>query len=550
MLHGGISMHFARLFLGWGLICWLTAATCSAADNVQTHLCAGPNGASLVEVRDSSEGPRAPAHESALLDTRTGGELLWHNTFSDAICQTTSISIPTAHLLAGTWLNPPQEAEWIALAGDGTPDWVHPGTDFRVAAARNGEVLAGIDALPGGLTLYKWHPASATPDWSYEIPSAMVMGVRALVVSPDGATIALVVTMQNPQFVRLYCFDPDSPVPIAIYDAPGENTSGNIDITADGRYIAFYSGAYAYVYDREIGGLRWSGSMGAGNAPLAISGDGAYLAYGWTSLQVRVWNGSAYAPLWSAPGGSFWLRSCRFSLDASTLVVGWYQYSTHLQNKIQLFEMPSASPLWTYIYPMGAGAYQDIPYEIAATHDGGYIAVGSWGDEANINPEVHVFEHAVAEPVMTLDTPGSIFGIDIVENPRGAVYVSACGKHIHANENGRGGDLYCLRLADPAAVGDGDAVAGDAIVQAAPNPFAQTTTASFAVPLTVRATLGVYSATGRLVRLLTCEAPAGRTGQLTWDGRTWEGRPAAPGVYYLRLEASRRSVAQRVVKIE
>jgi WD40 repeat protein len=543
-------MRIALCLLAAGLVCWLPATVRSAADNARTHLEAGPYGPSVIESRSLGHDSRTRAYEIATFNARRSGEIIWHNTFSDAICQTTSISTPTAHLLAGTWLNPPQEAEWIALEGDGTPDWVHSGTDFRVAAARNGDVLAGVDKLPGGLTLYKWHPGSATPDWSYEIPSATVMGARALVVSPDGLTIALVVTMQDPQFVRLYCFDPGSPVPVAIYDAPGEHTSGNIDITADGRYVAFYSGATAYVFDRQIVGLRWSGSMGAGNAPLAISGDGAYLAYGWTTLYVRVWNGSAYELLWSAPGGSFWLRSCRFSLDASTLAVGWYQYSTHLQNKIELFEMPASSPLWTYTYPMGAGVYQDIPYEIAATHDGGYIAVGSWGDEANTNPEVHVFEHAVAEPVMTLDTPGSIFGIDIVEEARGTVYVSACGKHIHANENGRGGDLYCLRLTAPAAVGNGDAVPEGPMVQAAPNPFTKTTTASFAVPISGSSRLSVYSATGRLVRLLTCKAPEGATGSLTWDGRTQDGHLAAPGVYFLRLEAEHRSAARRVVKIK
>ncbi len=543
-------MRIERLSSVWGLVACLSAATCLAADNVQTHLRAGPTGPCLVEARAPSGETPEVAHRTAELGTRTGGEILWHNTYSEAICQTTSISIPTAHLLAGTWLNPPQEAEWIALEGDGTPDWVHPGTDFRVAAARNGDVLAGVDKLPGGLTLYKWHPGSATPDWSYEIPSATVMGVRALVVSPNGATIALVVTMQDPQFVRLYCFDPGSAVPVAIYDAPGENTSGNIDITADGRYVAFYSGAIAYVYDRQTGALRWSGSMGAGNAPLAISGDGAHLAYGWMSLYVRVWDGSVYAPLWSVPGGSNWLRSCRFSLDASTLVVGWYQYSTHLQNTIQLFEMPSSSPLWTYTYPMGAGTYQDIPYEIAATHDGSYIAVGSWGDEANTNPEVHVFEHAAPEPVMTLDAPGSIFGIDIVEEARGTVYVSACGKHIHANENGRGGDLYCLRLTDPAAVGGPDIGSASPVLRANPNPFTRETSTSFILPGARNTEAAVYTANGRLVRLLQTETDGSGVHCLRWDGRTGDGPMAEPGVYFIRLSTPGRPMSGRIVKIQ
>jgi len=477
------------------------------------------------------------------------GEILWHNAFSDAICQTTRIALPVASLAAGTCLNPPQEAELIPLEGDGTPSWVYPGTDFRVAASRYSDVMAGVDRLPTSVVLYKWNAGSAVPDWSFPVASAAVMGPRSVVVSPDGSTIALLATMQSPQVARLYCFAADSPEPLGTYDTPQYVTSGNLDITADGAYIAFHAGAIAYVFDRDAAALRWSGSMGAGNDPLALSGNGSYLAYGWTSLVVREWSGSAYNVIWSVPGGSFWLRSCRFSLDEGTLVAGWYDHNTHLQNRVQLYRPSSSSPLWTYDYQFGSGGYQDIPSEIAVTSTGGHIAVASWGDQANTNPEIHVFEHGSPTPILTVDTPGSMFDIDIAEDADGPVYVAACGKHIHANENGRGGDLYSIRLRDPAGVSIGLARAGQPTIRVSPNPFRGTTRFYVDSPLTERAVLRVYTALGRVVRTFEIGTYGGLR-SLEWDGRSAQGWPVEPGCYFLRVEAGGRAAEGRVLRIE
>ena len=64
----------------------------------------------------------------------------------------------------------------------------------------------------------------------------------------------------------------------------------------------------------------------------------------------------------------------------------------------------------------------------------------------NTNPEVHVFERAEGEPVLTVDTPGSMFDIDIARGPQGRIHIAAAGKHVHANTSGRGGDLYSILL--------------------------------------------------------------------------------------------------------
>ncbi|MBU0617468.1 MAG: hypothetical protein KKI02_07110, partial [Planctomycetes bacterium] len=280
---------------------------------------------------------------------------------------------------------------------------------------------------------------------------------RSILVSPDGSTIAVLVTMYtDPSTARVYYFDADSPVPLGTYDPPGGTFARNFGVTEHGEFVAVYAAASVYVFDTVAGSERWSASAGASSSVIAISGDGQYLAYGWPSLTVREWDGSTYAYLWSRSVSGFYTRVCAFSTDNSTLVVGFYRSADYLRNRIELFNMPSGTPHWTYLYAAGSGGYQDIPDDIAVTADGSYVAVASWGDGGNTNPEFHVFQHDDPTPVLTVDTPGSMFDVDIAATCNGTVYISACGKHIHANVSGRGADLYAMRIDSPFPLGDLD----------------------------------------------------------------------------------------------
>lgn len=80
-----------------------------------------------------------------------------------------------------------------------------------------------------------------------------------------------------------------------------------------------------------------------------------------------------------------------------------------------------------------------------------------------------------------------------------------------------------------------------------PNPFNAETTIGFHLDAATEATIRVFDASGRSVRLLT----SGRYGPgaytSTWDGRDDAGRPAASGVYFYRLSAPDHRVARSMV---
>jgi len=70
----------------------------------------------------------------------------------------------------------------------------------------------------------------------------------------------------------------------------------------------------------------------------------------------------------------------------------------------------------------------------------------------------------------------------------------------------------------------------------APNPFNPSTAIRFDMPVPGHARVAVFGVGGRLVKEWALGAlPAGRH-QITWDGKDAVGKPAASGVYFLRLD--------------
>ncbi|MFN8177082.1 MAG: S8 family serine peptidase [bacterium] len=84
----------------------------------------------------------------------------------------------------------------------------------------------------------------------------------------------------------------------------------------------------------------------------------------------------------------------------------------------------------------------------------------------------------------------------------------------------------------------------------APNPFSQTTQIAFRMPQAGSVTLGIYDVAGRRVRTLAQNVRFGPGDhRVLWDGRTGDGRPAAAGVYFARLQAGTASRVDTLVRV-
>jgi len=307
------------------------------------------------------------------------------------------------------------------------------------------------------------------------------------------------------------------------------------------------------VIETATGTERWSTGVGASADPLAFSGNGDLLAAGWTSMVVYQWNGDTYQSVWSnnGGGGSWYLKQCAFSADGSALVAAWYT-TNYNQNKVQWFEPASSTPLWTHIAMPSGGTYQDLPAALAVDEAGLLCAVGSWGDEVNQNPELHIYHRASSTPIYTVDCPGSIFDVAISsQSDGGGAFVSACGKHVHANQFGSGGDLYSVDVEMPHSTSLPEGlVAGIPTLTAFPNPFNPQTTLRFVLPEAGSAALEVFALDGRKVReIARGDFPAGSQDFL-WDGKDTAGQVIASGVYLARLKTRAGDSLQQLIMLK
>jgi hypothetical protein len=84
----------------------------------------------------------------------------------------------------------------------------------------------------------------------------------------------------------------------------------------------------------------------------------------------------------------------------------------------------------------------------------------------------------------------------------------------------------------------------------APNPPTSKATIRYSLaPETRFARLTVYDLAGRLVARILEDAATPREGSIAWDARDGAGAPVGAGVYIVRLETDRTTVARKVVLI-
>ncbi|KPL08346.1 hypothetical protein AMJ86_00920 [bacterium SM23_57] len=479
--------------------------------------------------------------------------VVWSHYVTDAIYTTTCNTID-GYVFAGTWLNPPMEAQLFALGGGGTPEWGYSGTEFFVDAGDTTFTLAAVDDYGAGVNVCKWTgPGDTTPDWTANFPGYAVSSYGPFAVSDDGSTIAAIAAPAGGD-AHLLLFDVDDPNPLIDYVATGLGFPRYVKINADGRYTAFIALATLVVFDRDSLNVRDQISMGASNSALDISGDGNLVAYGWPSLVLMEWTGSSYQNLWSYSAGGYYLSRIAISNDGSTMVSCWYN-TPHNTIKVVVHDTGSSTPLWIYDYPTSSGTYQEVCHDIDITDDGAYFIIGSFGDDANLNPEVHIFQRdATPHIYYTVDMPGSMFSVDIEGD---GSYATAAGKHIHANAMGRGGDIVMINT-DITGITNTESInlpVKRLSLNIYPNPFHEYTNIRYSIPdtryLIQNPTLSIYDANGRMVKFLNpVSSIENQESEVSWNGTDSFNRKLPGGVYFVQLESGKQIVTRKIVIME
>ncbi|HET9250478.1 MAG TPA: FlgD immunoglobulin-like domain containing protein [Candidatus Eisenbacteria bacterium] len=106
-----------------------------------------------------------------------------------------------------------------------------------------------------------------------------------------------------------------------------------------------------------------------------------------------------------------------------------------------------------------------------------------------------------------------------------------------------------VRIHIATATGVEDSPQAFSITGAAPNPFTEATTFHYSVRSPTRIVMVIYDVKGAVVRTLEDRVITG-TGSITWDGRTRSGAKAAPGIYFLRVEAGTVRETRKLVLLQ
>lgn len=329
----------------------------------------------------------------------------------------------------------------------------------RVSSSKMADVHATLHDVHSGspfntrnVVVRKYTSSSGTPDWVYTFPEVTNGHDRTAVhVSDDGDCVAALMHNIYTGEVDVAVFTPDSDLtggPAATYSVSVSGPMASSRLSSDGSTLMVRSNARIRLLNALDGTLRHDVFV-LGGTPYAdaISGDGSALAYS-TYNDVKVYrenaNGTFGAPAILDVDGTNYCGALDID-DGSTRVAMGFNYfnsaNEFLTVRVQVRDLANTNVILVDDTLAGSGAHQNLVSDIELSSDGRRVAVGLWGDEAGLVPEVCVYATNQSEPIATFETPGSVNAVAFSAD---GTKLAVASKAVHANVVASGGriDLY------------------------------------------------------------------------------------------------------------
>jgi|GEM_PF-3481795 len=245
-------------------------------------------------------------------------------------------------------------------------------------------------------------------------------------------------------------------------------------------------------------------------------------------------------------GGGIWASSANpeFLILHNTIVDNWVGTESYTSRGGGIYV---ASPLriennivahnWADVDGGGIQCW-DCPVilcnDVWANHSGNYGGSGC--------PDPTGTNGNISEDPLFCDRPGGDFTLDCA---------SPCLNSAECDSMGAYGEGCGECYAGVASLVDGMPVPGEPVLfQNQPNPFNPVTRIPFGLHQRAHVRISVYDVNGQLVRsLVDRDLDAGYTA-VRWDGRDRLGAPAAPGVYFARLETGGRILTKKMILVK
>lgn len=270
--------------------------------------------------------------------------------------------------------------------------------------------------------------------------------VRAVAVREDGTGFYITFPENNTTTLSYYAIDGSTPL-----WSVKELTTHIVSLTLprdDSRLFAAFAGPEQaiWVLNPETGEVLQDDIYYYNNSPsqtLAVSATAEYLAFGdfsGTASLLR-WEDGRYEYVWKAniagPGASStWGSGQAISADGKYIAIGTLDFVSNGYNGcLYLFNNYSPEPIWVF-ENMG-----DEVHQVAMSDDGSIIGCVSYGPMNHSTPDFYLFRKQSNEPIGDLNTPGSLWSIDMSADGTRCLIG---GKATHAREMGSGGNAYLV----------------------------------------------------------------------------------------------------------
>lgn len=343
------------------------------------------------------------------------------------------------------------------------PVWAHPvpsaSTNARVHAsdatdrAVSCRQIAPAGSGPREVVVSAYRSSAPTPQWTWTFPTPTHGASRAM-ISADGTRIVAALLDPTTTLLHVAVWDGESGVPVRTFAHPCGVQLQALTLAEDGHVLYAATTSGGFLFDVDAGALIQQIVLLQSLAAQDVSGDGGILAIGYFG-GLDVWerqDAGHYLRTWQKSWpGPIVCQQLDVSADGSTLAVGLGYYDLNQRVRVEAIDLRTKNTtMWEEVE--GAGAYQNVVSRVACSADGRTFAVGLWGDEAGLVPELRVYRRGQDAPIATANYPGSVYDLSIsASGDRVAVGL----KSVHANVLAGGGsiDLHAVRAEDFRATG-------------------------------------------------------------------------------------------------
>ncbi|MDZ4772317.1 MAG: hypothetical protein SGI72_04205 [Planctomycetota bacterium] len=345
-----------------------------------------------------------------------------------------------AELLSGFDQNPP------------TPVWSNQtpidGAYSQVDSAEAADVHVSIHQIilnqsqsTKQTVVAKYHSGSSTPDWTYTFP-AITAGNAKVAVSDDGARIVAASYQTLTGKLDLAVFGPGSGTPQ--WSGTIDNFALGIrgfDLTSDGSLLYLASGTAMTVWSTSTHtNVALFALMTSLDSAHSMSGDGRVIANGGFNF-MDVWERNAtgsYSKTYTRNiPGSYVCARIDVSGDGSKIAYTFNGFDNNNHVRIECLDVATKT-LTMSDEAIGTGTYQNVAADVSMSRDGSRFAVGLWGDQGDVCPELRLYKSNQSAPIALHNFSGSVFDVDMSADGE---RVAAAVKAVHANTYAGGGSI-------------------------------------------------------------------------------------------------------------